>query len=190
MTRERTPARSGTAYTRSRTSPAMDRRRLIGRLGLAGLGAALATTVRLVPAAADDRAEHPMVGHWLAATPLGPAHVVFEPDGTVLIAWPRSAPSERETFPPSTSAVGFWQAVSARGIHFTVVRLDSEAGGPVIGTTSLEAIVEANEDGKGFRTVGATKPVTSWASVGMTRLVVHQAAGMEMAAIRMWPEAA
>jgi len=169
--------------------PRVTRRIALGRFGLAGLGAALGVASRLVPAAADEPPAHPMTGHWLAVTPLGPAHVVFELGGQVVMAWPHSEDVERGTFSYTTSAAGFWQPVSARGIHFTVVQLDTEVGGVVVGTTSLESILVASENGGSFKSGGSRAQLAAWDSVGMTKLVMREETALPaMSGIRMWPE--
>lgn len=175
--------------THRHQGPACSRRTALGRLGLTGLSAVLSAASTPAPAAADDRATHPMVGHWLATTPLGPTHVVFDRDGTVLMVWPHSDDVADGGFSYTTSATGIWQPVSARGIHFAVVQIETEIGGEVTGTTSLESIVVASADGRSFRSGGATSPVAAWASVGMIRLVVRETA-MEpaLSGIRMWAE--
>jgi hypothetical protein len=167
---------------------ALTRRDAIRGIGIATV-AALGIGARSRGIAASDRAAHPMIGHWLATTPLGPAHVVFDAEGGALIAWPHSEDDDRGTFPSTTSATGFWQPVSARGIHFMAVQIETEPGGVVTGATSLNSIVVASTDGASFRSAGATEPVTAWASVGMTRLVLRtRAAEPALSGIRMWPE--
>lgn len=175
--------------TSQHPGPTYSRRTALRRLGLVGLGTALVVTSPPRPAAADDRATHPMIGHWLATTPLGPAHVVFDREGLVLMAWPHSDDVAPDSFSYTTSAAGVWQPVSDRGIHFTAVQLETKPGGGVTGTISLESIVMASADGGSFRSGGATEPVTEWASVGMTRLVLREAP-MEpaLSGIRMWAE--
>ena len=176
--------------THRHPGPKFTRRTALRRLGLAGLGAALGLTTRLAPAAAEDQAPHPMIGHWLAVTPLGPAHVVFEPGGAVVMAWPHSEDIERGTFSYTTAAAGFWQPVSAHGIHFAVVQLDTAVGGGVLGTTSLESIVVVSADGGSFASGGVREQLTVWDSVGMTQLVLREEPAVPaMSGIRMWPEA-
>jgi hypothetical protein len=132
-----------------------------------------------------------MIGHWLAVTPLGPAHLVFEPGGAVVMAWPHSEDIERGTFSYTTAAAGIWQPVSTYGIHFMVVQLDTEVGGIVAGTTSLESILVASEDGGSFACGGSREQVAAWETVGMTRLVMfEEPAVWAMSGIRMWPEEA
>lgn len=166
----------------------LTRRSAIGRLGLIAFATALAPTA----ARATTSAPHPMVGDWLATTPLGPAHLQVDPGGTLVMAWPQSEDTERGTFAYTPSAPGFWQPVSDRGIHLTVVRLDTEVGGVVTGTTSLEGIVVASADGATFKGEGAAERMDAWASVGMTHLTLREAATPEpaLSGIRMWPEPA
>jgi hypothetical protein len=152
--------------THRHPGPTYSRRAALGRFGLAALGTALGTPAAL--AASSGPTAHPMVGHWLAATPLGPAHVVFDREGGVLIVWPHSEDDEAGTFPYTVSATGSWQPVSDRGIHFAVAQLDTNMDRTVTGTPSLESIVVASADGGSFRSEGATQPALS--------------------GIRMWPE--
>ena len=83
-------------------SPTVSRRSTL----LAGLGVILGVTSRPALAVAGNQVAHPMIGHWLAVTPLSPAHVVFEPGGAVLMAWPHSRTSTSDLPTPSPPGSG------------------------------------------------------------------------------------
>ena len=124
------------------------------RTALSGVGAATAALSlgQLHPATAQEAtpsalASHPMVGAWMATTPSGLAPGIFSPDGTVVVVVPATGTSPLGTTYVST-AVGTWQPVSARGIHFTVVQLHSDANGNYVGSITTDGHPVVSEDGQ------------------------------------------
>ena len=134
--------------------PVRSRSRLSRRTALSGVGAATAALSlgQLHPATAQEAtpsalASHPMVGAWMATTPSGLAPGIFFPDGTVVVVVPATGTSPLGTTYVST-AVGTWQPVSARGIHFTVVQLHSDANGNYVGSITTDGHPVVSEDGQ------------------------------------------
>jgi hypothetical protein len=106
-----------------------------------------------------DLASHPMVGTWMAETPGGLALSTIAADGSVVMALQPTTTGPQGTAFVS-SAVGTWEPVSARGIHFTVVQILSDANGKFIGTVTVDGYPEASADGQTLRDTGAPGTVT------------------------------
>jgi hypothetical protein len=98
-------------------------------------------------ATAHAMATHPMVGAWMAVTPSGLAPGMFFPDGTVIVSVPATGNSPLGTTYVST-AIGTWEPVSARGIHFTAVTLHSDANGTYVGSITTDGHPVVSEDGR------------------------------------------
>jgi len=126
--------------------------------GLVGVGqSTLGTSAQ--EATPTDLTGHPMVGTWMAETPGGLALVTFAADGSVVMALQPTTTGPQGTAFVS-SAVGTWEPVSARGIHFTVVQILSDANGKFIGTVTVDGYPEASADGQTLRDTGAPGTVT------------------------------
>jgi hypothetical protein len=167
----------------------LSRRTLVRHIGLVGLGIALApagAATKAPRAGASTLAQHPVLGHWLAVTPLGPAHIRFDPDGTVLIAWPHSGDGPNGYYEYTTSATGSWQPFGDHGLDLDVVAIDEDATGRATGTTSLASRLVVSADGGTFRSDIATNRLTT-TSVDQATLSMS-ADGLPMSGIRMWPE--
>jgi hypothetical protein len=106
-----------------------------------------------------DLASHPMVGTWMAETPGGLALSTFAADGSVVMALQPTTTGPQGTAFVS-SAVGTWEPVSARGIHFTAVQILSDVNGKFLGTVTVDGYPEASEDGQTLRDTGAPGTVT------------------------------
>jgi hypothetical protein len=91
-------------------------------------------------------ADHPNVGAWMVATPVGPALAVFHPDGTVVQGVPTTQAGPGGVTYVSTE-VGMWEPVDDRTIHFTAVQLFSDADGAFTGTLTVDAQHTISEDG-------------------------------------------
>ena len=172
----------------ARHSP-LTRRSIVRHLGLVAMGVALApadATTKAPLDAAFTHADHPILGHWLAVTPLGPAHLRFDPDGGVLIAWPHSGDGPNGYYEYTTRATGSWQPSGARGLDLHVVADDLDAAGMVIGTTSLASGLVVSADDDTFRSDFVTNRLTT-TSIDQPTLSVS-VDGLPMSGIRMWPE--
>ena len=121
-----------------------------GGLGAGGLGLALATHDRRATAqdaAADARANHPIVGVWLVAAPTGPALAVFAADGTNVQGVPTAqAGPQGVTF--TGAQVGTWEPTGPRRVRFTGVQLLTDARGAFVGSVTIDGHPVVSEDGR------------------------------------------
>lgn len=170
----------------------ISRRTLIRQLGLVALGAALAPAGALATLPLKTtlpHADHTILGHWLALTPLGPAHMLFDTDGTVLIAWPHSGEGPNGYYEYTTSATGTWQPTSTHRISLHVVAEDAALDGSVTGTTTIESRLEVSIDGSTFQGDAATDRLISTSPDGGEALWLgDDGRPLPMSGIRMWPE--
>ena len=93
-----------------------------------------------------DLADHPIVGAWMASTPFGPGLSSFSGDGTVVIAF-QATQGGPQGVAFVSPAVGTWQPTSERGVHFTVVQIQSDASGNLIGTVTIDGNPVVSQDG-------------------------------------------
>src|SRR5215216_7401734 len=144
-----------------RSRSGMNRRTALSGVGAgaAALGLGHLNRTAAQEATPDAMAAHPMVGAWMAETPGGLALVTFAADGSVVMAL-QPTQSGPMGIASVSSAVGTWEPVSARGIHFTVVQILSDANGKFIGTVTVDGYPEASEDGQTLRDTGAPGTVT------------------------------
>jgi hypothetical protein len=121
------------------------------------IAAALVATGALVSSGATNAqeevalADHPNVGAWLVATPVGPALAVFSADGTVVQGVPTTQSGPGGVTFVSAEA-GTWEGIEGeeRGAHFTAVQLLSDADGTFTGTVTIDAYQTVSEDGQTF----------------------------------------
>ena len=138
--------------TTSNTGPCTSRRTALAGLGAGGLGLALAVAGQSAVAqdAASEMATHPIVGVWMVTTPrFGLAPSIFSPDGTVTIARPATQAGPQGVAFVSAE-VGTWEPISERGVHFTSVRLLSDANGTYTGSVTVDGHPTVSEDGQTF----------------------------------------
>jgi hypothetical protein len=158
----------------------MSRRTLLVRLGLAGSGAVLAGMPSFARAnspgsgqsTANGLATHPIIGDWLVSTSLGPANIVFAAGGQVLVTWPQSVDGPNGHFEYTTAATGTWQPVSAYGATFTAVQVTADAGGSVMGTTTIESSPVVSMDERTFRSEERSDRLVTCNLVGVVEVVV------------------
>lgn len=169
----------------------LTRRAVLKRLALAALGASLlpSQTVAAPLDLALLAASHPILGHWLAVTPLGPAHMRFDADGSVLVAWPHSVDGPNGYVEYTTSATGAWQPVSVHGFALLVLAVDTDAIGNIIGEATLASRPVVSLDGRTFASDTATDRLTRTSRDG-TVIPWRDEAGapIPLSGIRMWPE--
>jgi hypothetical protein len=144
-----------------RSGSSLNRRTAVGGIGAgaAALGLGHLNRTAAQEATPDAMAAHPMVGTWMAETPGGLALSTFAADGSVVMALQPTTTGPQGTAFVS-SAVGTWEPVSARGIHFTVVQILSDANGKFIGTVTVDGYPVASEDGQTLLDTGTPGSVT------------------------------
>src|SRR5215218_9725397 len=115
----------------SRIDASLSRRTALAGLGAGGIGAALAARQHIATAQeapSDAMANHPIVGVWMVAAPLGPALAVFSADGTNIQGVPTAqAGPQGVTF--TGAQVGTWEPDGERRVHFTGVQLHTDIDG-------------------------------------------------------------
>lgn len=168
----------------------LSRRTLLRRFGLCALGVALSPASTPARETVLAHARHPILGHWLALTPLGPAHMFFDAGGGVLIAWPHSGEGPDGYYEYTTSAVGAWQPTSVHGLDLHAVADDIDPKGTLIGTTTLESHLMVSDDGATFHGDAARDRLvrTGYDAVEAVWLG-ENGVPLPMSGIRMWPEA-
>jgi hypothetical protein len=149
--------------TTSQTTDALSRRTALAGLGAAGLGLALAATTLHTAAqdASTEMATHPMVGVWMAGrapNDLGIAHI--GPDGVFTNSGPIVAKDANGALTYSDPAVGAWEPISERGIHFTFTTRNYDATGALTGYFTVDGYPVASEDGESFWDDGKLEKVT------------------------------
>jgi hypothetical protein len=98
-------------------------------------------------AAPVDYSDHPIVGAWMVATPIGPSLAVFFADGTNIQGVPTAqAGPLGVTF--TGAQVGTWEPDGDRRIHFTGVQLHTDAGGAFVGTVTIDGHPRVSADGQ------------------------------------------
>ncbi len=136
----------------SKTGPSVSRRTALAGLSAGGLSLALGAGDRAAVAqdAASEMANHPIVGVWMVTTPrFGLAPSIFSPDGTVTIARPATQAGPQGVAYVSAE-VGTWEPISESGVHFTSVRLLSDANGAYTGSVTIDGHPTVSEDGQTF----------------------------------------
>jgi hypothetical protein len=111
------------------------------------IGLLAGSTVGSVAAQDTSFADHPVVGAWMAKTPIGPALNIFHADGTMVFGVAASqAGPEGVTY--ASPQVGAWEPTGERTMHFTSVYLMSDAAGAFTGTVTVDAHQEVSADGQ------------------------------------------
>lgn len=136
----------------STTGPAVSRRTALTGLGAGGLAIALAGASHLAAAQGVTpaaMANHPIVGVWMVATPIGPSLAVFAADGTNIqgVTTAQTGP-QGVTF--TGAQVGTWAPTGPRSIHFTGVQLHTDINGTFTGTVTIDGHPRVSEDGQSF----------------------------------------
>jgi hypothetical protein len=103
--------------------------------------------------------DHPNVGAWMVATPIGPALAVFHADGTLVQGVPATQAGPQGVSFVSAQA-GMWEPVDDRTVHFTAPFLLSDADGAFTGTVTVDAYHTVSEDGQTFISDPARSTVT------------------------------
>jgi len=113
--------------------------------------------------AAQDLAEHPIVGAWLimnANPPQSPSPTIFAADGTVTLAdLPSSLDPDLGVVFLSTG-VGVWEPTGERSAHVTFVQVNSDANGTYLGTVTVDGYPEVSADGQSWTDEGTQVHVT------------------------------
>lgn len=160
----------------------------------------VAVTATLGPAAgamgqplvtAPDREGHAITGAWLAVTPLGPAELVFDAQGDVLVVWPHSGEGSDGYYEYTTSARGIWHPVSPDTVILTVVGCEADGNGGVSGLVSITSMTIVSGDGGAFNGSRAADRLTRTLLDGTTTVLLGSDAALEpLSGIRLWPETA
>jgi hypothetical protein len=133
---------------------------------------------------------HPIIGNWLAVTPLGPAQLVFDARGNLLVVWPHSRDGPNGYFEYTTSATGFWCPVSASTLLLSAVGIDVDEAGIVVGMTTLTSRPAVDGDGNTFQSDGTTDRIATTTLGGTTTVWPGTDTSLApISGIRMWPEA-
>jgi hypothetical protein len=170
----------------STTDRTVSRRTALAGLGAGGLGLALTATPRLVAAqdTAAEMAKHPILGVWNVTTPNGPNVASFFADGTAVTALPTtSAGPQGVQF--VSALVGTWEPISARGIHFTAVLLQSDANGTYTGSVTIDGHPVVSEDGQTLVDDAPETTVTIRDAAGTIVAVIPGTPTVHATAIRM-----
>jgi hypothetical protein len=94
-------------------------------------------------------ANHPIIGVWMVAAPLGPALAVFSADGTNIQGVPTAqAGPQGVTF--TGAQVGTWEPDGDRRVHFTSVQLHTDANGTFTGSVTIDGHPRVSDDGQSF----------------------------------------
>ncbi len=147
--------------TTHRTTDSVSRRSALVGLGATGLGLALTTHGTAAQEAATEMANHPMVGVWMAGrapNDLGIAHI--GPDGVFTNSGPTVGQDANGALTYSDPAVGAWEPISERGIHFTFTTRNYDATGALTGYFTVDGYPVASEDGQTFWDDGQLEKVT------------------------------
>ncbi len=103
--------------------------------------------------AAQDLAEHPIVGAWLVMNPGDPPNAspaIFSADGTLTVAYVPSYLQPEGGVVLQGTAIGVWEPTGERGVHLTYVQALSDVDGTYLGTFTLDAYPEVSDDGQSF----------------------------------------
>ena len=140
-------------HQQTRVSPSgLTRRTALVGLGAGGIGVALAARGGIATAQeaqSDAMANHPIIGVWMVAAPLGPALAVFSADGTNIQGVPTAqAGPQGVTF--TGAQVGTWEPDGDRRVHFTSVQLHTDANGTFTGSVTIDGHPRVSDDGQSF----------------------------------------
>jgi hypothetical protein len=108
--------------------------------------------------AAQDLAEHPIVGAWLVMNPSDPPNAspaIFAADGTLTVAYATSYLQPERGVVLQGTAIGVWEPTGERSVHLTYVQALSDLNGAYLGTFTLDAYPEVSDDGQSFLDDGA-----------------------------------
>lgn len=117
---------------------------------LAGL---FANAVHVTNTAAQDLADHPIVGAWLVMNPGDPPNAspaIFSADGTLTVAYVPSYLQPEGEVVLQGAAIGVWEPTGERSVHLTYVQALSGQDGTYLGTFTLDAYPEVSADGQSF----------------------------------------
>jgi hypothetical protein len=183
--------------TTSNTGQTVSRRTALSGLGAAGIGVALTATVRHASAqdTAAEMAKHPMVGTWLAGRTMDSLAVShWGPDGSMTTNLGANSnsgfivPGPGGALTYSSQAMGTWEPVSARGIHFTFTDTIYDATGANVGTGTVDGYPVASEDGQSFWDDGTRVVVTIRDATGaVTHVLGPGLKGAGIGGVRMAP---
>jgi hypothetical protein len=139
--------------------------------------------------AVSAREDHPILGAWLAVTPLGPAELDFDVQGNVLVLWPHSGDGPNGYYEYSTTARGIWYPVHEDTLLLSTTAWEADAGGTVIGLVAITSRPVVSSDGGSFRGSAAVDQCTRTTLDGSTTVLLGSNATLEpLSGIRMWPE--
>lgn len=180
-----------TSYSRRSVS----RRTALAGLGAGGLGLALAAVPRPTAARDIDLATHPLVGSWLAGRTMdGLAVAIWGADGSMTTNLGANSnqgfivPGPGGALTYSSQALGTWEPVSARGIHFTFTLTIYDATGANVGTGTVDGYPVASEDGHSFWDDGTRVVVTQRDARGaITHVLGPGLTGAGIGGVRMAP---
>ena len=103
--------------------------------------------------AAQDLAEHPIVGAWLLMNPGDPptpSPLIFSADGTFSATGVPSYVDPQGGVIFGSSTMGVWEPTGERSVHLTYVQALSDLNGTYLGTFTLDAYPEVSDDGQSF----------------------------------------
>jgi len=155
----------------------LNRRTILGRGGVIAAALGIGGGVRhaTVRAQSSEMADHPMVGVWLAITPLGPAPTHILTNGSFISSSaPVSAgPDGSITF--ASPQTGSWEPdpENDRGIHFTSVQAQHDAEGTYLGTVTIDGYPAASEDGESFYDEATRAKLTIRDAAGTVTMVIE-----------------
>jgi hypothetical protein len=183
--------------TAAQTTDPVTRRAALAGLGATGLGLALAATTHHTTAqdATAEMAKHPLVGTWLAGrTPDGLTVTHWGPDGNMTTNLGANSnggfivPGPGGTLTYTNHAMGTWEPVSERGIHFTFTDAVFDATGASVGTGTVDGYPVASEDGQSFWDDGTQVTVTLRDATGaVTQVLGPGLEGSGIGGVRMAP---
>lgn len=142
--------------TAPKTVDSVSRRTALTGIGAGGLALALAvrgSDASAQEAAPVDLSAHPLAGTWLVTTTGGPRPnmAVWHPDGSFITGWETSYVDPALGVVFESPAVGTWEPMGERQIHFTAVFVITDADGTYLRSVTFEGHPMASEDGQTFR---------------------------------------
>jgi hypothetical protein len=162
---------------------------MLRHVGLCAVAATLDPAVGVIGAplaTAPDREGHPITGSWLAVTPLGPAELIFDAQGDVLVMWPHSGEGSNGYYEYTTIAKGLWHPVSPDALILTVVGCEVDGKGGVSGLVGITSRTVVSIDGGSFHGSRAADRLTRTLLDGTTTVLLGTDAALEpLSGIRM-----